>query len=191
VIHSGTEAFVRFFTPPTAGTLRVSLIKRPAEFSVEDYSAVAVSGISVAAASVITTSAAHELTTGDLVYFTNVATTPEINLTYQIATVLTPTTFSIPVAVTVATDVSGSVTHTDALESTSQLPARAQHPIVSYALYYLLTQKVAPRIRADVAIVTQGRGNLSPRQMNDAANSLYLRYQVQLANYRMSPWSQR
>lgn len=71
------------------------------------------------------------------------------------------------------------------------LPDRAMFPIVSYACYYLLTQKQAPRIRTDVAVATQGQGTLSPRQMSDASNSFFLRFQMQLASVKMPPWVQR
>lgn len=69
------------------------------------------------------------------------------------------------------------------------VPDRAEDPIVSYAAYYLMSQKLTPRIRADVSAVTKATGGLSPRQMNDAANALYLRHQMQLQQVRMSPWS--
>jgi hypothetical protein len=75
---------------------------------------------------------------------------------------------------------------TDAQEL--DLPDRAEVPLVSYAAYYLLTQKVAPRIRSDIAAVTTGGRGLSPRQMNDAANSYYFRYQTQLQGVKMFPW---
>lgn len=71
----------------------------------------------------------------------------------------------------------------------TDLPDRAAAPIISYACYYLLEQKTAARTRGDVAIVTQGTGTLSPRQMNDAANAFYLRFQMQLATMKMRPWS--
>lgn len=69
------------------------------------------------------------------------------------------------------------------------VPDRAADPIISYAAYYLMSQKLTPRIRADVSAVTKATGGLSPRQMVDAANSLYLRHQMQLDQVRMSPWS--
>jgi hypothetical protein len=69
------------------------------------------------------------------------------------------------------------------------IPDRAAVPITSYACYFLLAQKMAPRIRADVAVVTQGVGTLSPRQMNDAANSFYMMFQMQLASTKMAPWA--
>lgn len=80
---------------------------------------------------------------------------------------------------------------TDELVTEALIPDRTMFPIISYACYYLLTQKVAPRARGDVAIVTQGSGTLSPRQMNDAANAFYLRHQMQLATIKMPPWSMR
>lgn len=71
----------------------------------------------------------------------------------------------------------------------ADLPDRASAPIISYACYYLLEQKTAARTRGDVAIVTQGTGTLSPRQMNDAANAFHMRFQMQLATMKMRPWS--
>lgn len=77
------------------------------------------------------------------------------------------------------------------IDSILNVPDRALDPIVSYAAYYLLTQKVAPRMRSDVAMATIGGGNLSPRQMNDASNSFYLRHQMQCQAGKMHPWSIR
>jgi hypothetical protein len=79
--------------------------------------------------------------------------------------------------------------HYIARSAVADLPDRAIHPIVSYACYYLLLQKSLLRARGDVAIVTQGTGTLSPRQMNDAANAFYLRYQMQLSTVKKRPWS--
>jgi hypothetical protein len=50
-------------------------------------------------------------------------------------------------------------------------------------------QKQIPRLRADIAQATVGQGNLSPRQMNDASNALFLRFQAQLSQAKMRPWS--
>jgi hypothetical protein len=69
------------------------------------------------------------------------------------------------------------------------IPDRALPAIVSYACYYLITSKMAPRVRTDVAVATQGTGTLSPRQMGDAANAFYMRCMMQLAQVRMQPWS--
>lgn len=69
------------------------------------------------------------------------------------------------------------------------LPERAQYPAASYACYHLLTQKMAPRVRADVAVATQGQGNVYPSQMNTAAQAFLMRFQFQLAGSRMPPWS--
>lgn len=66
---------------------------------------------------------------------------------------------------------------------------RAVAPIVSYATYYLLTQKQAERMRSDTALATVGQGNLSPRQMNDASNSFKLRYEAQCQQGKQLPWS--
>jgi hypothetical protein len=71
----------------------------------------------------------------------------------------------------------------------ADLPDRAAYPIISYACYYLLQQKTAARTRGDVAIVTQGTGTLSPRQMNDAGNAFLLRFQMQCQTMRQKPWS--
>jgi hypothetical protein len=79
--------------------------------------------------------------------------------------------------------------HYIARPTVGELPDRASSPIVSYACYYMLLQKTAARTRSDIAIVTQGTGTLSPRQLNDAANAFYLRYQMQLATLKMRPWS--
>lgn len=73
--------------------------------------------------------------------------------------------------------------------ATAGLPERAADPIVSYACYHLLTQKMAPRIRADIAVATQGQGAVFPSQMRYAVESFNLRWQVQLAANRMPPWS--
>ena len=69
-----------------------------------------VTGITVANPSVITTGAAHGLGTGDRVRFTNIATTPELNNTFEIVTVLTTTTFSVAQNITVVTDQTGNQT---------------------------------------------------------------------------------
>ena len=60
-----------------------------------------ISSNSVAVASVVTTTAAHGFTTGDTAVITGNDSTPEINGSYTV-TVLTTTTFSVPVTVTVA-----------------------------------------------------------------------------------------
>lgn len=79
----------------------------------------------------------------------------------------------------------------DTIEETAGLPSRAKDPIISYACYYLLTQKLAPRTRADVAIATQGQGVLTPRQMNDTINTFFMRYQFQMASLKMLPWTSK
>ena len=75
-------------------------------------------------------------------------------------------------------------------EDTDELdvPDRAAAPIVTYACYSLLNQKVAPRMRSDIQAVVTGRGNLSPRQMNDAANAFLLKFQTQVQGMKMFPW---
>jgi len=79
----------------------------------------------------------------------------------------------------------------DTLSDTAGLPARAKDPIISYACWYLLTQKIAPRIRSDIAVNTQGVGTLSPRQINDGVQAWMMRYQLQIAANRMPPWMAR
>lgn len=81
--------------------------------------------------------------------------------------------------------------HTISRPALADLPDRAADPIISYACWYLLVQKVAPRTRGDVAVVTQGTGTLSPRQMNDATQAFLMRYQFQLASVKSPPWSSR
>lgn len=74
-------------------------------------------------------------------------------------------------------------------EDRYEVPDRATAAIVSYSCYYLLSQKMAPRMRIDTAVTTTGGGNLSPRQMNDASNGFYLRFQMQVASTKMRPWA--
>lgn len=86
------------------------------------------------------------------------------------------------------------VTRQDQLASRDDsitLPVRAVPAIISYACYHLLNQSQAPRLRSDIAVATVGGGNLSPRQMNDASNSFYLRFQMSKAANRMRPWISR
>jgi hypothetical protein len=71
----------------------------------------------------------------------------------------------------------------------SGVPDRAADAIVSYACYFLLSQKMAPRQRIDVAQVTTGKGILYPDQMNTIANAFYMKFQFQLASTKMAPWS--
>jgi len=79
----------------------------------------------------------------------------------------------------------------DSLGGTAGLPLRAKDPIISYACWYLLTQKIAPRIRSDIAVNTQGVGTLSPRQIADGTQAWLMRYQLQVAANRMPPWMSR
>jgi len=79
----------------------------------------------------------------------------------------------------------------DDLLTKSGIPERAQDCIISYACYYLLTQKIAPRVRSDIAVNTIGVGTLSPRQINDAIQAWMSRFQFQLAATKMPPWMSR
>jgi hypothetical protein len=78
---------------------------------------------------------------------------------------------------------------TDSIETVSGLPTRAKDAIISYACWYLLGQKLAPRVRSDMAVTTQNSGALLPSQMNYAGQSYLMRFQFQLASLRMPPWS--
>jgi hypothetical protein len=81
------------------------------------------------------------------------------------------------------------VSASDGLLAVALIPERTQAPIVSYACYDLLTQKMAPRVRSDVGVVTVGTGVLMPSQMNYASQGYMMRYQLQLAAVKMSLWS--
>ena len=96
--------------------------------------------------------------------------------------------FSVPPAGTARVYLIARPTELATNESILDIPDRAAAPIVSYACYHLLNQKQAPRLRSDVALATVGGGNLSPRQMNDASNSFFLRYQMQLEHLKQRPW---
>jgi uncharacterized phiE125 gp8 family phage protein len=77
--------------------------------------AVAISTSSVAAASVLTTATAHHLVSGDTVTIAgHTGSTPSLNRAL-VATVLTPTTFSVQLAVTIA-GTGGTATRTTAVE---------------------------------------------------------------------------
>ena len=69
------------------------------------------------------------------------------------------------------------------------LPERASSPIVSYACYYLLSQKMAPRVRSDVAVTTQNSAALLPSQMQYGAQGYMMRFQFQMQSMRMPLWS--
>jgi hypothetical protein len=77
---------------------------------------------------------------------------------------------------------------TDSIESVSGLPTRAKDALISYACWYLLSQKLVPRVRADIAVTTQNSAALMPSQMNYAGQSYLMRYQFQLASLKMPPW---
>jgi hypothetical protein len=79
----------------------------------------------------------------------------------------------------------------DDLAGDAGLPERAKDAIISYACYYLLAQKMAPRVRSDVGVVTQGTGGLMPSQMNYGAQGYMMRFQLQMASLRMQPWQIR
>lgn len=79
----------------------------------------------------------------------------------------------------------------DTSDDNLSVPVRAVPAVISYACYHLLSQQQAPRLRTDIAIANTGGGNLSPRQMNDAANAFYLRFQMQREQAKMRPWWSR
>lgn len=70
---------------------------------------ITISSVTAASPAVVTTATPHGLTTGQSVVITGATTTPTVDGT-QVATVLTSTTFSVPVAVTVADSTGGTVT---------------------------------------------------------------------------------
>lgn len=78
---------------------------------------------------------------------------------------------------------------TDAIETVAGLPTRAKDAIITYACWYLLGQKLAPRVRSDMAVTTQNSSALLPSQMNYAGQSYLMRFQFQLTSLRMPPWS--
>ena len=79
----------------------------------------------------------------------------------------------------------------DDFETVTGLPLRARDCVVSYACYYLLVQKMAPRVRSDVAIAQLNSGALLPSQMQYGAQGYMMRFQFQLASVKMSPWGMR
>lgn len=79
----------------------------------------------------------------------------------------------------------------DDISDQLDLPDRAVGPIIAHASWQLLTQKQAPRTFSDIVIHSLGVGTLSPRQMNDAGNALYMQYQMELQKVRMHPWKVR
>jgi hypothetical protein len=78
--------------------------------------------------------------------------------------------------------------HYVARPTITTMPDRCNNLVVSYACYYLLSQKMAPRVRSDVAVTTQNSAALLPSQMNYGAQGYMMRYQFQLASMRMPPW---
>mgnify|MGYP001063684128 CR=1 FL=1 len=56
------------------------------------------------------------------------------------------------------------VERTDTLDDIG-LPETAAHPIILFACYWLLTEKLAKRLNSDIAIATQGEGSLLPEQL--------------------------
>lgn len=182
--QAGANKYIRFFSPPASGSLRVHTISRPYQFSSQQYTTLTITAIT--SNGEITTYQSHGLSDGDYVTISGTSTTPSINDTIQV-TVVDSDTFSIGKSLSVSSS-TGAAVFSETLGSTCKLPDTAKDPIISYACYYLLTQKVAPRVRNDIAVVTQGRGVLSPRQMNDSAQAFAFRYQLQLAKAKMQPW---
>jgi uncharacterized phiE125 gp8 family phage protein len=120
--------------------------------------AVTVVSSSVAAASVITTDVAHGLATGDTTTIAgHVGSTPAVTGSY-VVTVLTPTTFSIPLNVSIA-GTGGTVTRTTAVEPLTLAEVKAQCHITHSDEDALLTSYlVAARQAAEAAL---SRGLLS------------------------------
>lgn len=104
---TGADMTLALYNPLTVSGLAVQLDNEPAIVThnyvstVQSYSG-SITSNSAASSTVITTSAPHNLISNRIVTISGVSgSTPSINGTYQI-TVLSPTTFSIPVNVTVA-----------------------------------------------------------------------------------------
>ena len=69
------------------------------------------------------------------------------------------------------------------------LPDRAGVPVVFHACWELLKSQVGKRTRLDTAFTTQSGQQLSPRQLEDAAEAYRLAWTVELASRKMTPWS--
>ncbi len=69
------------------------------------------------------------------------------------------------------------------------LPETAAHPIILFACYWLLTEKLAKRLNSDIAIATQGEGALLPEQLQRGIAHMKFLYEVVLQRNRMAPWS--
>jgi len=89
--------------------------------------------------------------------------------------------------------VSRPETFTDDSQALSSLglPARAMRPIISGAVYRLLLNKAAVRIRTDVAVATMGTGTVFPSMMTQVAGNWLMRFQFEMDAARMRPWMMR
>jgi hypothetical protein len=107
VASAGDDLQLKLYNPATPSGLAVKLDSEPSIASHNFVSTVStksgtITSNSAATATVITTSASHGLSNGRIVTITGVSgSVPAINGTYEV-TVISPTTFSIPVTTTVA-----------------------------------------------------------------------------------------
>jgi hypothetical protein len=97
---SGSVTTGALVDPPVAHT--ADWIGATGDYALDPSNpALTVTGISVAAAAVVTTATPHALVVGSLVLLSGTNSTPALTGPYA-ATVLTPTTFSVPITTTVA-----------------------------------------------------------------------------------------
>lgn len=85
----------------------------------------------------------------------------------------------------------GTFTDESSALSSLGLPARALRPIISGAVYRLILNKSAVRIRTDVAVATMGTGTVFPSMMAQVASNWMMRFQFELDAARMRPWMLR
>lgn len=76
---------------------------------------------------------------------------------------------------------------TDTLEYTAGLPSRAVEPLVDYACWMLLSQRIPERIRSDVIPRAQGEYVISPNQLLQVAGYFRLLLDSHLSRLRMRP----
>lgn len=69
------------------------------------------------------------------------------------------------------------------------LPERASVPILFYSVWHLLKGQTAKRTKLDTVYTQQSGQQLSPRQIEDAAEAYRMAFQVELMQRKMKPWS--
>lgn len=137
-------------TLAAGGTVLAMRIPTTTAGAVAKKATKSVSGATVANPSVITTSAAHGLVTGDVVTISGVGGTTTVNGTF-VVTVLTSTTFSVPVAGVGAYTSGGTVTPLGAINSNTASGAAE--------IYFTGTAKDQYYIQVDVVSIT-GTGTI-------------------------------